>query len=102
MVLYEADCLLSNHGPFIGGLCKEAASKAFIARWLKEAIASAYILSDRVVPVGLRAHSTKMQAASCAECSSVLLMDICLAIWATLLTFEHQLDMQAQLDVLVL
>ncbi|XP_029471517.1 uncharacterized protein LOC115098760 [Rhinatrema bivittatum] len=76
----------------------QAASKTTIARWLKEAIGSAYLLHGKSVPVGLKAHSTRSQAASWAECSQVSAEDICkAATWKSLHTFarHYRLDVHA-------
>lgn len=42
-------------------------SKAMIAQWVKKAIELVYVLQNKPVPVGLRAHSTWAQAMSWAE-----------------------------------
>ncbi|XP_029453156.1 protein-glutamate O-methyltransferase isoform X1 [Rhinatrema bivittatum] len=73
------------------------ASKTTISRWLKEAINLAYLLTGRPLPLGVKVHSTRSQAASWAECQQISPLEICkAATWKSLHTFarHYRLDVQ--------
>ncbi|XP_030070322.1 translation initiation factor eIF2B subunit beta isoform X1 [Microcaecilia unicolor] len=76
-----------------------SASKPTLSRWIKEMIASAYLLAGKTVPGALKAHSTRGQAASWAECSLVPPEEICkAATWSSLHSFSkhYRLDVQCR------
>ena len=78
--------LLVTHGP--GRAAGSAASKTSISRWLVEAIRLAYSVKEVEAPAGLRAHSSRAQAASWALFKGVSIQEVCdAANWASGLTF---------------
>ncbi|XP_041425389.1 uncharacterized protein LOC121395599 [Xenopus laevis] len=65
-----------------------AASKASIARWLRETIRQAYLAKGKSPPEGVRAHSTRSVGASWAWRNSASLDQICrAATWSSVHTF---------------
>jgi hypothetical protein len=74
----------------------QKASKATLARWVKEAIQKGYEALDETPPGGIKAHSTRHASASWADLKGVSVLDICQqANWTTLHTFlkHYKLDL---------
>jgi hypothetical protein len=66
----------------------QAASKLSISRWVRQAIQEAYKAQGLRPPNGIKAHSTRGQAASWAQFHNVAMSDICSsATWASDCTF---------------
>ncbi|XP_041440030.1 uncharacterized protein LOC108708933 isoform X1 [Xenopus laevis] len=77
------------------------ASKASIARWLKETITTVYVLENREPPKVTKAHSTRGIATSWAERACASPQDICkAATWSSLHTFvkHYRLDILSARD----
>ena len=78
--------LFVTYGP--GKAAGKAASKPTVSRWLVEAIKLAYASKGADPPEGLRAHSSRAQAASWALFKGVSLREVCEAAnWASGSTF---------------
>jgi integrase len=74
----------------------QKASKATLARWVKDAIQAAYNALDQDPPQGVKAHSTRHASASWADLRGVSVLDICQqANWTTPHTFlkHYKLDL---------
>jgi hypothetical protein len=72
------------------------ASKATLARWVKEAIQKGYEAAGETPPGGIKAHSTRHASASWADLKGVSVLDICQqANWSTPHTFlkHYKLDL---------
>ncbi|XP_041446068.1 uncharacterized protein LOC121403002 [Xenopus laevis] len=67
----------------------QAASKATLARWIKETIRQAYLSKGKAPPLSVRAHSTRAVGASCALRNSASVEQICrAATWSSVHTFS--------------
>jgi hypothetical protein len=74
----------------------QKASKATLARWVKEAIQKGYEAVGKNPPGGIKAHSTRHASASWADLKGVSVLDICQqANWTTPHTFlkHYKLDL---------
>lgn len=90
--------LLQFQGPNKG----QMASKITIARWIKIAISTCYLLKEKTPPAGIRAHSTRAVATSWAESASTSIEQICkAATWSNPSTFfkHYKLDIVSNQDL---
>ncbi|XP_072003573.1 uncharacterized protein [Engystomops pustulosus] len=73
----------------------QKASAVVIARWIRQAISSAYVAAGQPIPEGLKAHSTRAVSSSWAEFREVSVNQICqAATWSSPHTFyrHYRLD----------
>ncbi|XP_068133643.1 uncharacterized protein [Hyperolius riggenbachi] len=78
------------------------ASKATIARWIRQAIVLAYQSQGKEIPSIVRAHSTRSISASWAEKAGVSIDQICrAATWSNRNTFvkHYKLDLDSRRDL---
>ncbi|XP_068121307.1 uncharacterized protein [Hyperolius riggenbachi] len=78
------------------------ASKATIARWLRQAISLAYSVQNKRVPASIKAHSTRSMSTSWAERAGASIEQICrAATWSSSNTFakHYKLDVSASRDL---
>jgi integrase len=81
----------------------QKASKATLARWVKDAIQLAYEAVGETPPEGIKAHSTRHASASWADLKGVSVLDICQqANWTTPHTFlkHYKLDLSNSVSAL--
>ena len=85
---------------YIGKKKGKAVMKRTLSRWIVLCIKICYSLAKKVLPEGIRAHSTRAKSSS-ALARGVPIADICKAVtWASLHTFakHYYLDSEVRRD----